>query len=54
MRITNSMIRNNTSNNMSTNKGYVDTLNTQMSTQKKIDHRMTRLLRSVHCVSAAV
>ena len=37
MRITNSMIRNNTSNNMSTNKGYVDTLNTQMSTQKKID-----------------
>ncbi len=55
MRITNSMIRNNTSNNMSTNKGYVDTLNTQMSTQKRLTvHRMTRLLRSVHCVSAAV
>lgn len=37
MRVTNSMIRNNTSSNMNANKGVVDTLNTQMSTQKKID-----------------
>lgn len=37
MRITNSMIMNNTASNMNTNKTLVDTLNTQMSTQKKID-----------------
>lgn len=36
MRVTNSMIMNNTSSNMNTNKTNVDTLNTQMSTQKKI------------------
>lgn len=37
MRVTNSMIMNNTSSNMNTNKANVDTLNTQMSTQKKIN-----------------
>lgn len=37
MRVTNSMIMNNTSSNMNANKTSVDTLNTQMSTQKKIN-----------------
>lgn len=37
MRVTNSMIMNNTASNMNTNKTNVDTLNTQMSTQKKIN-----------------
>ncbi|MCI8327152.1 MAG: flagellar hook-associated protein 3 [Lachnospiraceae bacterium] len=37
MRITNSMIMNNTASNMNTNKTKVDELNTQMSTQKKIN-----------------
>lgn len=37
MRVTNSMIINNTSNNMNSNKTSVDRLNNQMSTQKKIE-----------------
>lgn len=37
MRVTNSMIMNNTASNMNANKTQVDKLNTQMSTQKKID-----------------
>lgn len=37
MRITNRIIRNNSLSNINTNKTYQDKLNTQMSTQKKID-----------------
>ena len=37
MRITNKIIRNNSLSNINTNKTYADKLNTQMSTQKKID-----------------
>ncbi|MBO4376484.1 MAG: flagellar hook-associated protein FlgL [Lachnospiraceae bacterium] len=37
MRITNKIIRNNSLSNINTNKTYQDKLNTQMSTQKKID-----------------
>lgn len=37
MRITNRIIRNNSLSNINTNKAYQDKLNTQMSTQKKID-----------------
>lgn len=37
MRITNKIIRNNSLSNINTNKNYADRLNTQMSTQKKID-----------------
>lgn len=36
MRVTNTMIMNHSANNMNINKGYVDTLNNQMSSQKKI------------------
>jgi flagellar hook-associated protein 3 FlgL len=36
MRITNTMITNNTKNNINSNKLYVDKYNTQMTTQKKI------------------
>jgi flagellar hook-associated protein 3 FlgL len=36
MRITNTMITNNTKNNINSNKIYVDKYNTQMTTQKKI------------------
>lgn len=36
MRVTNSMIMNNSANNMNLNKTNVDTLNSQMSSQKKI------------------
>lgn len=37
MRVTNSMIMNNSMSNMNANKAYVDKLNTQMSTHKKIE-----------------
>ena len=36
MRVTNTMIMNHSANNMNINKGYVDSLNNQMSSQKKI------------------
>ena len=36
MRVTNTMIMNNSANNMNINKSNVDTLNNQMSSQKKI------------------
>ena len=52
MRVTNNMIMNTTKSNINRNKIEVDRMNTQMSTQKKIDvHRMIRSLQSALCVS---
>ena len=56
MRVTNNMIMSNTKININGNKTNVNTLNNQMTSQKKISryHPMTRLLLSVHFGCAAV